>query len=111
VEKLKTKQYHLLIMSYSLIPTANFLTFLKYLMEQQKLPVVITANQLNGTERQGLLLAGVERCMVKPLDFSLLRRVAVKICTKQQLQQIKDSVDVEQPQQSAETTSTPDALL
>lgn len=111
VEKLKTKQYHLLIMSYSLIPTANFLTFLKYLMEQQKLPVVITANQLNGTERQGLLLAGVERCMVKPLDFSLIRRVAVKICTKQQIQQIKDSVDIQKQQQSAETTSTPDALL
>lgn len=111
VEKLKTKQYHLLIMSYSLIPTANFLTFLKYLMEQQKLPVVITANQLNGTERQGLLLAGVERCMVKPLDFSLMRRVAVKICTKQQIQQEKDNADIPKQQQSSETTATPDTLL
>ncbi len=101
IEKLKNDRYHLLIMSYSLVPTANFITFLKYMLEQQKLPVIITANQLNASERQALLLAGVERCFVKPLDFSLLRRAAVKICTKQQIaEQEKQIADNDTDEQS-----------
>ena len=49
--------------------------------DQKELPIIVLTGYLSQYDRQRLIVAGVNRCFIKPLNFTLLRQVIKKLAS------------------------------
>jgi len=74
--------FSLLILSNALsqVNTFDLICTIRTDKKLRKLPVILIAGYLSDKDRQRLMLSGVDRCFTKPLDFSLVRKSALRLC-------------------------------
>lgn len=74
--------FNLLILSnvLSQVNTFDLICTIRTDKKLRKLPVILIAGYLSDKDRQRLMLSGVDRCFTKPLDFSLVRKSALRLC-------------------------------
>ena len=74
--------FNLLILSNALpqVNTFDLICSIRTDKRLRKLPVILIAGYLSDKDRQRLMLSGVDRCFTKPLDFSLVRKSALRLC-------------------------------
>lgn len=74
--------FTLLILANTLtqINTFDLICTIRTDKKLRKLPVILVAGHLSDKDRQRLMLSGVDRCFTKPLDFSLVRKSALRLC-------------------------------
>jgi CheY-like chemotaxis protein/signal transduction histidine kinase len=74
---LAEEETDLLLLSFFL-PETDVFEFIEELRKsktRQSLPILILTGYLSQYDRQRLIIAGVNRCFIKPLNFELLRQV------------------------------------
>jgi signal transduction histidine kinase/CheY-like chemotaxis protein len=82
MDNLLERNFNLLILSNALpqINTFDLIYSIRADKKLRKLPVILIAGYLSDKDRQRLMLSGVDRCFTKPLDFSLVRKSALRLC-------------------------------
>jgi len=82
IDSLHEGSFNLLILSNSLpqFNTFDLICGIRTDKKLKKLPVIVIAGYLSDKDRQRLMLSGVDRCFTKPLDFSLVRKSALRLC-------------------------------
>jgi CheY-like chemotaxis protein len=74
---LQEKDYDFLILSFFL-PETDIFSLVKDIRRKKspkELPIIILTGYLSQQDRQRLIVAGVNRCFIKPLNFQQLRRI------------------------------------
>ena len=74
---LQEKSYSFLILSFFL-PETDIFELVKGIRKKKspkELPIIILTGYLSQQDRQRLIVAGVNRCFIKPLNFQQLRRI------------------------------------
>lgn len=74
---LQEKDYDFLILSFFL-PETDIFDLVKEIRKKKspkELPIIILTGYLSQQDRQRLIVAGVNRCFIKPLNFQQLRRI------------------------------------
>lgn len=82
MDTLFSGNFSLLILSNALsqVNTFDLICTIRTDKKLRKLPVILIAGYLSDKDRQRLMLSGVDRCFTKPLDFSLVRKSALRLC-------------------------------
>ncbi len=82
MDVLLTGNFNLLILSNALtqVNTFDLICSIRTDRKLRKLPVILIAGYMSDKDRQRLMLSGVDRCFTKPLDFSLVRKSALRLC-------------------------------
>ena len=74
---LQEQNYNFLILSFFL-PETDIFELVKGIRKKKspkELPIIILTGYLSQQDRQRLIVAGVNRCFIKPLNFQQLRRI------------------------------------
>jgi CheY-like chemotaxis protein/signal transduction histidine kinase len=74
--------FDMVIMSLFL-PRTDVYAMIRKIREQKStahVPIVVITGYLSQKDRQQLIVSGVSRCFVKPLNFDLLRKTVRKLC-------------------------------
>jgi response regulator RpfG family c-di-GMP phosphodiesterase len=65
------------------LPRTDVYAMIRKIREQKStahVPIVVITGYLSQKDRQQLIVSGVSRCFVKPLNFDLLRKTVRKLC-------------------------------